>query len=170
MYMKHSSVVVGMAALCMGAGLTAQSSFVNWETPHVHPLELTPNRTLLLAVNLPDDRLEVFSLASGSPVHAASIPVGLDPVSVRARSNTQAWVVNHVSDSVSIVDLQSGQVIQTLQTDDEPCDVVFAGSPLRAFVSCSQANTIDAFDPSQRGAPPLRVSIDGEDPRELALS
>src|SRR6185436_15953868 len=125
---------------------------------------------LLLAVNLPDDRLEVFSLASGSPVHAASIPVGLDPVSVRARSNTQAWVVNHVSDSVSIVDLQSGQVIQTLLTDDEPCDVVFAGSPLRAFVSCSQANTIDVFDPSQRGAPPLRVSIDGEDPRELALS
>jgi YVTN family beta-propeller protein len=148
----------------------AQNAFVNWETPHVHPLTMTPNGQLLLAVNLPDDRLEVFSLASGSPVHVGSVPVGLDPVSVRARSDTQAWVVNHVSDTVSIVDLTVGQVIATLATDDEPCDVVFAGNPLRAFVSCSQANSVLVYDPANRGVPPARITIDGEDPRELALS
>jgi YVTN family beta-propeller protein len=159
-----------LATLCFGGGLAAQNAFVNWETPHVHPLALTPNRALLLAVNLPDDRLEVFSLASGQPVHVGSIPVGVDPVSVRARSDTQAWVVNHVSDSVSVIDLVSGQVIATLATDDEPCDVVFAGVPLRAFVTCSQADTVDVFDPTNRGAPPIRIAIDGEDPRALALS
>ncbi len=167
----HSlALFAGSATLALATGLDAQNAFVNWETPHVHPLELTPNRALLLAVNLPDNRLEVFGLQSGTPVHLGSIPVGLDPVSVRARSNSQAWVVNHLSDSISLVDLASGQVESTLATDDEPCDVVFAGSPLRAFVSCSQANTVLVFDPSNRSSPPLRITLDGEDPRALALS
>jgi YVTN family beta-propeller protein len=125
---------------------------------------------VLLAVNLPDNRLEVFALASGIPTPVRSIPVGLDPVSVRARTNTEAWVVNHVSDSISVVDLVGGQVLATLATDDEPCDVLFAGSPQRAFVSCSQANTVLVFEPSNRTAPPVRLTLDGEDPRELALS
>jgi YVTN family beta-propeller protein len=148
----------------------AQNAFVNWETPPVHPLELTPDRTLLLSVNLPDNRLEVFEVSTGTPVALGAIPVGLDPVSVRARSNTQAWVVNHVSDSLSIVDLVAGQVIATLATDDEPCDVVFAGTPPRAFVSCSQANSVLVFDPANRGVPPIRIPLDGEDPRALAVS
>ena len=155
--------------LVLPAGLSAQE-FVNWETPHVRPLALTPSRTQLLAVNLADNRLEQFSLATGTPVHFRSIPVGLDPVSVRSRSNTEAWVVNHVSDTISIVDLAAGQVVATLQTDDEPCDVVFAGTPQRAFVSCSQSNTVLVFDPANRRAPPVRLTIDGEDPRALAVS
>jgi len=156
----------------LAALATAPSAqeFVNWETPHVRPLGMTPSRTQLLATNLADNRLEQFSLATGMPVHFRSIPVGLDPVSVRARSNTEAWVVNHVSDTISIVDLVVGQVVATLQTDDEPCDVVFAGSPQRAFVSCSQANTVLVFDPANRSAPPTRLTLDGEDPRVLAVS
>ena len=147
-------LLASLAAIPAGTTLAAQDAFVHWETPHVHPLALTTNRTLLLAVNLPDDRLEVFSLASGSPVHLGSVPVGLDPVSVRPRSNSIAWVVNHVSDSVSVVDLVAGQVFATLATDDEPCDVAFAGG--RAFVSCSQANTVLAFDASNPTATPVR--------------
>lgn len=30
--------------------------------------------------------------------------VGIDPVSVRFRTNNELWVVNHISDSVSVVD------------------------------------------------------------------
>ncbi len=92
-------VLSGLTLLVIGTGNA--ESFVNWETPHVHPLDVTPNGQWLLAVNTPDNRLEVFDLQSATPVHVSSIPVGLDPVSVRARSNAEAWVVNHVSDSVS---------------------------------------------------------------------
>jgi len=60
------------------------------------------------------------------------VPVGVDPCSVRAFSPTEAWVCNNISDSVSLVDLPSRRVRATLKTADEPCDVVFAGSPLRA--------------------------------------
>ncbi|MEQ1892935.1 MAG: hypothetical protein ABL998_10360, partial [Planctomycetota bacterium] len=108
-----------------------QTDFVNWESPHVHPLELTSDGELLLAVNSADQRLEVFALESGTPVALASIPVGLDPVSVRARTAREAWVVNHVSDSVSVVDLATQHVVATLATEDEPADVVFAGEPMR---------------------------------------
>src|SRR5262249_49097697 len=137
------------AALLLCAGMPrAQESFVNFETPHVHPLALTPDGTRLLAVNTPDNRLEVFATSGGSLVAVAAIPVGLDPVSVRARSNTEAWVVNQVSDSVSIVDLPTGRVRATLKTDDEPADVIFAGTPQRAFVSCNRADEVQVFDPA----------------------
>lgn len=150
------------------------AQFVNWEDPHVHPLDMTPDGQLLLAVNTPDNRLEVFSVASGYPVRVRSIPVGVDPVSVRARSNTEAWVVNHISDSVSIVDLESGNVVRTLSTKDEPCDVVFAGgidqAATRAFVSCSQVNTVQVFDLADLSAAPVDIPILGEDPRAMGVS
>ncbi|MCC6661916.1 MAG: hypothetical protein IT437_13635 [Phycisphaerales bacterium] len=154
-----------------GSVTDGPGDFVNWESPHVHPLAMTPSGNRLLACNTPDNRLEVFGfLASGAIVPISAIPVGLDPVSVRARTNTEAWVVNNISDSVSIVDLASKTVLATLRTLDEPCDVVFAGSPVRAFVTCSEANTVQVFDPANLAAPPVNIAIDAESPRALAVS
>ncbi len=144
--------------------------FVNWENPHVHPLDMTPDASRLLAVNTADNRLEIFSLTGASPAIEATVPVGLDPVAVRARTNTEAWVVNHISDSVSIVDLTTMNVVATIQTADEPADVIFAGAPQRAFVTCSQANLVQVFDPATPGAPIAEIAIEGEDPRALAVS
>jgi YVTN family beta-propeller protein len=148
----------------------AAGSFVNWENPHVHPLELTPDGERLLAVNTADNRLMVFDVTGREPRLTASIPVGLEPVSVRARSNTEAWVVNHISDSVSIVDLTANNVVATVPTEDEPADVVFAGWPRRAFITCSQVNTVLVVDPLLPLAPARRVRLMGEDPRALAVS
>ena len=142
----------------------AQTSFVNWESPQISPLDVTPGG-MILAVNTADNRLEVIDPTGGV---LNSIPVGLDPVSVRARSNDEAWVVNHISDTISIVDLPLGNVIRTLYTDDEPTDVVFAGTPECAFVSVSQRNKIAVFDPSDLDQPPTFLEIEGEDPRSLA--
>lgn len=161
------------AAVLVGAQAVGQTGFTNWETPHVSPIALTPSGARLLAVNTPDNRLEVFAVgAGGALTKVRSIPVGLDPVSVRARTETEAWVVNHVSDSISIVDLSTGRVTRTLFTGDEPADVVFAGAPgaQRAFVSVSQLNQVRVFDPANLGAAPQIVPIQGEDPRSLAVS
>jgi DNA-binding beta-propeller fold protein YncE len=148
----------------------APPSFVNWESPHVHPLDLTPDGSRLLAVNTADDRLEVFDSSGATLSPLQSIPVGLDPVSVRALSNDEVWVVNQVSDSVTIVHLSSGSVVRTLRTEDEPRDVVFAGTPQRAWVSCAGSNAVLSFDLSNLDAPPVRIAIDGEAPRALAVS
>ncbi len=153
-----------------GGNTDVPSSFVNWETGHVHPVDLTPDASKLLVCNTADNRLEVFDLSGGLPVLSAEIPVGLDPIAVRARTNDEAWVVNNISDSVSIVKLSTRNVIATLTTKDEPSDVAFAGTPQRAFVSCSQANTVQVFDPANLATAPTNVAINGEDPRALAVS
>ena len=98
------------AAVLLSAGLAAaQPSFVAFESGHVRPLTLSPDGTQLFVVNTPDNTLEIFDVGSGGLTFAASVPVGMEPVSVAARTNDEVWVVNHLSDSVSIVDL-SGAV------------------------------------------------------------
>jgi DNA-binding beta-propeller fold protein YncE len=159
--------VIAFAAVLPAA---AQNAFVNWETPPVHPMDITPDGSKLLVVNLADNRLEIYDITSGSPVHTGVIPVGLDPVSVRARTDDEVWVVSHISDSVNIVSLSAGNVVATVRTDDEPCDVVFAGTPQRAFVSCSQANSVLVFDPANLATAATRLALQGEDPRAMAVS
>lgn len=165
-----SLLLVGLAWVGLSAPLAAQvmPSFVNWETAHVHSLELTPDKTRLLAVNTPDARVEVFDVTGPVPLLLNSFPVGVDPVSVRARTNAEVWVVNQISDSISIVDLASGRTLNTLSTDDEPADVVFTTT--RAFVSCSQADTLLVFNLANLAQAPTRLAIQGEGPRALCVS
>src|SRR2546425_7743205 len=101
------------AALCMllaAAAAPAQSSFVNFESGHVRPLALSPAGDLLFAVNTPDNRLTIYTVtATGSGLTlAAEVPVGLEPVAGATRTkpsgHTEAWVANHLSDSVSVVE------------------------------------------------------------------
>src|SRR5262245_38392640 len=96
------------ALLLATASATRAASFVEFESGQVPPLTLSPDRTRLFAVNTPDDRLEVFAVdGSGNLTHTGSVAVGLEPVAVAARTNTEVWVVNHLSDSVSIIDVSS---------------------------------------------------------------
>lgn len=152
---------------------TTQAQYVNFEGHQIHPLDITPDNTKLLAVNTPDARLSIYTIdGSGNLSLAAEVPVGTEPVSVRARTNTEAWVINHVSDTISIVDLTAGseRVKQTIKTDDEPADVIFAGSgDNRAFVSISQRNRVDVYDAINPTSTALfQIAVDGEDPRALA--
>jgi streptogramin lyase len=96
---------------------------------------LSPDGTRLFVTNTPDDRLEIFSVAAGGLTHVGSVPVGLEPVAVAARTDGEVWVVNHLSDSVSIVDVAADppRVVRTLLVGDEPRDIVFAGRGRRRF-------------------------------------
>ena len=83
----------------------ASSPYTLFESGQVRPLAMSPDQRHLFAVNTPDNRLEVFRIGVHGLVHTASIPVGLEPVAVAARSDHEVWVVNHLSDSVSVVEL-----------------------------------------------------------------
>src|SRR5436190_19422985 len=137
-YRKEKALLL---ALLVGLGSGSSSrgaSFVNFETPTIHPVALSPEGNYLAVYNLPDSRLEVFSVGeSGLTGPIASVFTGLDPVTVRFQSESEAWVVNHISDSIAIVDIPSGKILTILNTLQSPADVVVAGSPRRAFVSCS---------------------------------
>src|SRR5262245_12935681 len=130
-----AAALVGV--LC-AAGVAGAVDFLTFESGQVRPLALSPNGLRLFAVNTPDNRLEVFDVVGGNLVHSVSVPVGMEPVAVAARTDTEVWVVNLLSDSVSIVDLTSTppRVSRTLLVGDEPRDIVFAGTGgNRAFIT-----------------------------------
>src|SRR4029079_4784138 len=84
--------------------------------------------------------------------HRASIPVGLEPVAVAARNDDEVWVVNHLSDSVSVVELtqggNSGRVVRTLLVGDEPRDIVFGGGGKnRAVATTAHRGQNVPYDP-----------------------
>ncbi len=143
----------------------SQVPYQHFEARHVHPVALTPDGNKLLAVNSPAARLSVFDATTMSLV--AEIPVGLEPVTVRARTNDEAWVVNEVSDTVTVISLTSHSVIATLRVGDEPGDVVFTSG--KAFVSCSRAGTIRVFDAATR-ADLGTITLTGDYPRALCVS
>ncbi len=124
--------------------------FTAFESGHVRPLAMTPDKKYLLATNTPDAKLEIFKIKNSGLQHVASVPVGLEPVSVATRGNGEAWVVNHLSDSVSIVELDGhkSRVVRTLLVGDEPRDIVFAGNNnKRAFITTAHRGQNSPIDP-----------------------
>ncbi|MDY7231562.1 YncE family protein [Hyalangium rubrum] len=145
------AVTLCVSVLAGGTSPTA-SAFTLFESGQVRPLAMSPNGKFLFAVNTPDNRLEIFEIFSSGLVHRSSVPVGLEPVAVAARTNDEVWVVNHLSDSVSIVKVgtggYSGVVTRTLLVGDEPRDIVFAGTAKnRAFITAAHRGQNVPFDP-----------------------
>jgi YVTN family beta-propeller protein len=148
----------------------AQADGPQFESPPVHPIEISTDGTRLFAVHQADHRLLIWDLTQGMPVRIAEIMVGLDPVTVRQRTETEVWVVNHLSDSVSIVDLVTKQIVRTLVVGNEPTDVAFAGVPERAFVCVSEEDALRVYDPANLDALPQYLPLDQSDPIALAVS
>ncbi len=165
----HPSIRTLFLSAAFAASAHAQS-FVNFESHPTRPVCLSPDGTRLFVVNTPDARLSVFDVsnpANPAPVLIREIPVGLDPVSVNAVSNDEAWVVNEVSDSISIVSVAEGVATDTLVCPDEPADVVFAGGS--AWVTCSRNNTLRVFNLTTH-VEQAAIPLQGLNPRSLAVS
>jgi YVTN family beta-propeller protein len=167
-----------------------------FETGQVRPLAISRDGRLLYATNTPDNRLEIFLVRGDSLSHLASVPVGLEPLAVAEREGGEVWVVNHLSDSVSIVDARdplTAHVARTLLVGDEPRDIVFAGPDRsRAFITTAHRgqNTgrdaqlttpgvgradvwvFDAehLDNSLAGTPLSVITFFADTPRALAVS
>ncbi|MEO8604463.1 MAG: SMP-30/gluconolactonase/LRE family protein [bacterium] len=188
----------GFAALLVTAlalPALAQPSFITFESGPVRPLALSPDGTTLYAVNTPDNTLEIFDVVPSGLSHRSSVPVGMEPVAVAVRNSGEVWVVNYLSDSISIVDASgTPRVVRTLLVGDEPSDIVFAGpGGTRAFITTAHRGQNTAvprgdfnlpgigradvwvFDAtnlglSLGGTPLTVVTLFGDKPRALAVS
>src|SRR4051812_14184291 len=159
---------IPVCLLWLSAALCARATYVNFEGKQTSPIRLSPDGTRLYAVNTPDARLSVFDVMQPSnPRLIAEIPVGVEPVSVNPRNNDEVWVVNEVSDSISIVSVSQRIVVDTLYVKDEPADVVFAGG--KAFVSAARKNMLAVFDVTTHSLV-TNITLFGENPRALAVS
>lgn len=145
------------------------TNFFNFETAPVHPIALSPDGTRLAVCNLPDGRVEILDVTGAAPRLLGSVPVGLDPVTVRFHTSSELWVANYISRSISIVDLPTMRVFETLRTSNQPSDIVFAGLPQMAFVSCGLPAVLQVFDPLTMQLV-TNLDLDGCRPRALAAN
>jgi len=149
---------VAWLLLGLGRAALAQPDFVTFESGPVRPLAIAPDASALYVTNLPDARLEFFALTDAGIVHAGAVSIGLEPVAVTVRKGGEIWVVNHLSDSVSIVDPASRRVTRTLLVGDEPRDIVITdpdgAGPLgeRAFITTAHRGQ-QREDPSLAAVP-----------------
>ncbi len=145
-----------ITTLGLGLALAAHAaspSYYEFESGHVRPLAKSVDGTRLFAVNTPNNTLDVFAINGSQLTLISRVPVGLEPVAVAVRSNNEVWVVNHLSDSVSVVKLDgTPRVTRTLLVGDEPRDIVFAGASGKAFITTAHRGQ-HRTDPSISGVP-----------------
>lgn len=173
--------LVAAPALLLGAASAAQAA-ITFDSGPVRPVAMSPDGTKLFVVNTPNGTLEIFNITASGVTPAGRVPVGLDPVAVAVRNDSEVWVVNHLSDSVSVVSLTGvPRVTRTLLVGDEPRDIVFAGtSGQRAFITTahrgqqlldpSLANVPGAGDPKLTTASVGRADVWVFDPNALGAS
>ncbi|HEY6556602.1 MAG TPA: hypothetical protein VI072_04985 [Polyangiaceae bacterium] len=145
---RHLATSIAPFIVLSAAPAFAQApSYLEFEAGPVRPLALSADKTKLYACNIPDNRLEIFDVSATGISHSASVPVGMSPVAVAQRTAGEVWVVNHLSDSVSVVDVAASppRVVRTLLVGDEPRDVVFAANG-RAFVTTAHRGEHRADD------------------------
>ncbi|MEM7135306.1 MAG: hypothetical protein AAF500_01935 [Myxococcota bacterium] len=144
-------IVTGFPAAPAGA----QPDYTLFESGPVRPIALSPDGSRLFAVNTPDGHLEIYDLTGAfSATPTDSVSVGLEPVAVAARNNNEVWVVNHLSDSVSVVDVGANppRVVRTLLVGDEPRDIVFAGpGGNRAFITTAHRGQNSPYPDGEYG-------------------
>lgn len=147
-------------------------------SPHFSPLAMLPDHVLV--VNTPADTVDVISRDQRKVVHR--VPVGVDPVCISIRPDgKEAWVSNHVSDSVSVIDTDAMSptflhVIATIQQFDpqrkstlfdEPVGIAFADNE-KAYVALSSENRIAVVDVKARRVV-KHFSIPAQDPRAIVV-
>jgi YVTN family beta-propeller protein len=154
--------------------------FQLFESPQVNPIVLNAAGTRLYVANTTSNSVSVIDPVS--TVLLATIEVGVDPVALALRPGAnELWVSNHVSDTVSIVDVTPGgptenRVVDTVQsldadgatTFDEPVGIAFTTSGAKAYVALSSRNQIAVIDAATR-AITNRLNVRAQEPRAIAV-
>jgi YVTN family beta-propeller protein len=146
------------------------ATFVNFEGAQTNPIRMSADGTVLFAVNTPNATVTAFNLANpAAPVPIVEIPVGIEPVSVNVNpaNDDEAWVVNQISNSISVVSVSQGIVTDTIYCKVEPSDVVFANG--NAFVSVARSNLVNVYSIATHTLV-QSIPLAGEEPRALAVS
>jgi YVTN family beta-propeller protein len=166
------------AATTSAAPQPATIGHPSFLSPHSRPIAIHDKHVFV--ANTPADTVDVIERTSRKVVRR--IDVGIDPVSVVVRPDgKEIWVANHVSDSVSVIDLDSASptrfhVVATVQDldarskatrFDEPVGIAFANNQ-KAYVALSSENKIAVVDVASRKVT-KRLNITAQDPRAIAV-
>ena len=170
-----------LLASCFATGAPARPGKVghpSFLSPHSKPLVIGEGHVFV--VNTPADTVDVIDRRTRKIVRRIS--VGVDPVGLALRPDgEELWVSNHVSDSVSVIDLARKSatrfhVVATIQDIDsrtratrfdEPVGIAFASDD-KAYVALSSENRIAVVNTRTRKVE-KRLRITAQDPRAIVV-
>ena len=179
--MKSSIVAFIIAATAvptLSFAAPAKIGHPSFLSPHSRPIAI--HGAHVFVANTPADTVDVIDMTTRKVFRR--IDVGVDPVCVAARPDgKEIWVANHVSDSVSVIDLDPFSptrfhVLATIQDIDgkskatrfdEPVGIAFA-SNRKAYVALSSENKIAVVDAASRKVV-NRLNITAQDPRVITV-
>ena len=125
---------------------THPAGTINTTTPlGGRPFGLAVSSEDVVYVTLADEgRVQRFDLPSFTP--GPSVAVGSIPTGVAFRRNAKtAWVTNQFSNTVSVIDVATGQQIRTIPVDHHPV-VVIAGPDGETVYVSDNVGDVFAFD------------------------
>jgi YVTN family beta-propeller protein len=177
-----SFVVAGIAGSADAARQRTHEAvgFQLFESPQVDPIVLNEAGTRLYIANTTSNSVSVVDTFSNFGI--ALIEVGLDPSALAVRPGAnELWVSNHVSDTVSVIDIAPGsptehRVIDTVQSVDaqgvtrfdEPAGIAFTADGSKAFVALSSRDQIAVVDPATREVTSF-IKVRAQEPRAIAV-
>jgi len=139
------------------------SDYTLFEADPVRPIAVLEQSRRVAVANAVDDYVELVAVdRDGSLSACGGVRVGLRPVALAVVKESarlaELWVVNHISDSISVVRVDTERcaatVIDTLHVGDEPRDIVLAtGADGRqsAFVTTAHRGQHHPVDGARTG-------------------
>lgn len=124
-------------------------------------LAVSPDGRWLVSADRDADSLSVFALPGGA-LHR-TIPVGTRPFAVTFDAQGRVFAANVGSNSISVLNPETGTQIAELPTGRRPYGVAFAAD--RIFVSNQYGDTLSVFDAAFR---PIATLDAGEYPEGIA--
>ncbi|MGQ0627036.1 MAG: YncE family protein, partial [Phycisphaerales bacterium] len=123
----------------------SKGNYVNYDSPPVKSLALSSTGDRLFVADTPNNWLTILgapTFANGGALGLIKhVPVGLEPVAVAVQpgltddlSNLFVWTANFMSDDLSVINTQTGQVEAVVPVGDEPVNIVFDVTGAFAFV------------------------------------
>ncbi|MCP3983273.1 MAG: hypothetical protein GY723_02735, partial [bacterium] len=155
-------------------------------SPQSNPIAFSEcaSSSWVFAASTTSNRIDVIRADTVS--WSDQVAVGMDPVGLAVKptetcGGRELWVSNHISDSVSVVDIDPSsasflQVVETIQDVDadgvsqfdEPVGIAFSLNSDKAYVALSSRNDVAVINTNTYGITG-RLHITNQDPRALTV-
>lgn len=110
--------------------------------------KVDPEVFVLYSAESEEGTVQQVGAVSGNGV-GSSIEVGKDPSDVAfSKAGTKAFIVNRGSDSVSVVRLSTGKVVNTIEVGGRPTGISISPGGKRLLVSNNSSGTVSLLNPA----------------------
>src|SRR5262249_51040826 len=126
----------------------------------------------LVNVNPEANSVSVFDVTVNPPNKLAEIAVGTDPSSVAVHPDgTKAYVANSFSGSVSVVNLTTLTVANTITVGTQPMGVALSPNGTRLYVANAASNSLTVINTANDAVvATVDLSASGTSPRAIAVT